>query len=140
LGMNSSGEDTYSFPDRISGPSCGTAVNPGNANHYIMTQCFAAPNPINRLGNAGRNSLIGPGLSNLDFSVAKNTKISKISETFNVQFRFEVFNILNRVNLAPPIANSSLFDTSGNPISTAGQVDQTATTSRQLQFGLKLIW
>ncbi len=57
-----------------------------------------------------------------------------------MQFRFEAFNILNRVNLAPPIANSSLFDGSGNPISTAGQVDQTATTSRQLQFGLKLIW
>jgi hypothetical protein len=140
LGMNSSGEDTYSFPDRIFGPACGTAVNPGNGDHYIKTQCFAAPSPINRLGNAGRNSLIGPGLSSLDFSLAKNTNIPKISETFHVQFRFEVFNILNRVNLAPPISNSSLFDASGNPISTAGQVDQTATTSRQLQFGLKLIW
>jgi hypothetical protein len=92
--MNSSGEDTYSFPDRLAGPGCGTAVNPGNADHYIKTQCFAAPNPINRLGNSGRNSLIGPGLSNLDFSLAKNTVIPKISEAFKIQFRFEVFNAL----------------------------------------------
>jgi hypothetical protein len=140
LGMKSSGEDTYSFPDRTRGPGCETAVNPGNADHYINTACFAAPNPINRLGNSGRNSLIGPGLSNFDFSLVKNTAIPKISEAFNVQFRFEAFNILNRVNLAPPISNSSLFDASGNAITTAGQVDQTATTSRQLQFGLKLIW
>ncbi len=140
LGMKSSGEDTYSFPDRIPGPGCGAAVNPRNADHYIKTECFVAPNPLTRLGNSGRNSLIGPGLSNLDFSLVKNTRIPRVSETSNVQFRFEAFNILNRVNLAPPISNSSLFDASGNPISTAGQVDQTATTSRQLQFGLKLIW
>jgi hypothetical protein len=72
--------------------------------------------------------------------LVKNNIIKKISERFNAQFRFEVFNALNRSNFAPPINNSSLFDSSGAPISTAGQIDQTATPSRQLQFGLKLIW
>jgi hypothetical protein len=137
LGMLSASEDTYSFPDRLFGPGCGTAVNPGNPLHYIKTECFAAPNPITRLGNAGRNAIIGPGLSDLDLSLVKNTKIR---ERFNVQFRFELFNALNRSNFAPPIDNSSLFDAVGSPISTAGLIDQTATSSRQVQFGLKLIW
>ncbi len=140
LGMLSASEDTYSFPDRVRGSGCGTAVNPGNALHYIKTECFSAPNPITRLGNASRNSVIGPGLSALDLSLVKNSPVSRISETFNVQFRFEVFNALNHSNFAPPINNSSLFDASGGPISTAGQIDQTATSSRQLQFGLKLTW
>ena len=38
--------------------------------------------------------MIGPGLSNLDFSVFKNNHVRKISENFNVQFRAEFFNIL----------------------------------------------
>jgi len=141
LGMLSASEDTFSFPDRISGAGCnGNPVNQGNPIQYIKTQCFAAPNPITRLGNSGRNSVIGPGLMNFDVSLVKNNLIKKISEHFNAQFRFEVFNALNRSNFAPPINNSSLFDASGAPISTAGLIDQTATPSRQLQFGLKLIW
>ena len=139
--MLSASEDTFSFPDRVSGAGCsGNPVNPGDPIHYIKTACFAAPNPITRLGNAGRNSVIGPGLANFDVSLVKNNIIRKISERFNAQFRFEVFNALNRSNFAPPINNSSLFDSSGAAISTAGQIDQTATPSRQLQFGLKLIW
>src|SRR5262249_16821614 len=141
LGMLSASEDTFSFPDRVTGTACsGNPVNPGDPLHYIKTSCFVAPNPITRLGNAGRNSVIGPGLVNFDVSLIKNNPVRKISEHFNVQFRFEVFNALNRSNFAPPINNSSLFDASGARISTAGQIDQTATSARQLQFGLKLIW
>jgi hypothetical protein len=137
LGMLSASEDTYSYPDRLSGPGCGTGVNVGNPLHYIKTECFAAPNPITRLGNAGRNAIIGPGLSALDLSLVKNTQIR---QRFTAQFRFEVFNALNRSNFAPPINNNALFDAVGSSISTAGLIDQTATSSRQLQFGLKLIW
>src|SRR3989441_2528103 len=53
-------------------------------------------------GNLGRNTLIGPGLVNFDFSAFKNNYIPKISESFNVQFRTEFFNIFNRANFAPP--------------------------------------
>ena len=56
----------------------------------------------NVLGNAGRNSLYGPGLKTWDFSVFKNTGIPRISETFNVQFRAEFFNILNHTNFLSP--------------------------------------
>lgn len=82
LGMNSSG-GTFDFPDRLAGPGCNTLVNPGNPTQYIKTQCFGFPSPATRLGNVARNSLTGPGLTNVDMSIFKNNPIKKISETFN---------------------------------------------------------
>ena len=92
------------------------------------------------MGNAGRNILIGPGLSNFDMSLFKNNSIKRISESFNVQFRLEVFNIFNRANFNPPTANNTLFDGTGSPVPGAGLITATATTSRQIQFALKVIW
>jgi hypothetical protein len=160
LGLNSS--DPWAFPNRLTGPGCGSLVNPGNPNHYIKTQCFAvptapsaafyaancdpafgtAPQCFNLGGNAGRNILRGPGLSNLDFSIFKNTPIKRISETFNVQFRTEVFNILNRTNFGVPITpdNTDIFDSTGAPSGAAGLLTSTTTTAREIQFALKLIW
>jgi hypothetical protein len=137
LGLKSS--DPWAFPNRLVGPGCESAVNPGSVN-YIKLQCFTVPNPSTLLGNTGRNSLVGPGLQNFDFSLTKNTPITKISENFNAQFRVEVFNLLNRANFAAPLANKALFDQSGVPVPGAGLIDRTATIARQLQFGLKLIW
>ena len=91
-------------------------------------------------GNLGRNFVIGPGLSNLDFSVIKNNRIKRISESFNAQFRAEIFNILNHANFASPTDNLALFDQAGQSIASAGLIDSTQTTSRQIQFALKLIW
>jgi hypothetical protein len=56
---------------------------------------------IMELINAGRNSVIGPGL--FDFSLFKNNYFPKISESFNVQFRVEFFNILNRPTSDRPL-------------------------------------
>lgn len=173
-GVNSS--DPFSYPDRLTGPGCASAVNPGNVANYIKLQCFQVPgvatvNGVNyiRGGNVGRNVLLGPGLADLDFSLVKNTYVRKISETFNVQFRFEAFNILNRVNFNPPAngsGNNVLFDsttlapgviatpgptgpcTAANSASSGcipgtsalSGADNTATTSRQLQFAIKVIW
>jgi hypothetical protein len=156
LGLNSA--DPWAYPNRISGSGCSSAVNPGNPNNYIKLNCFAVPmatpaiaaqctpfssvpgSCANLLGNVGRNSVVGPGLVNLDFSLMKNNYIPRISENFNVQFRAEFFNILNRANFAAPIDNSTLFDQTGAPIGGAGAVDTTSTTSREIQFALKLIW
>jgi hypothetical protein len=138
LGLNN--VDPFDFPDRLGGPGCQSLVNPGNPNSYIKLQCFAFPNPVTRLGTAGRNILIGPGLLSLDTSVFKNNPIRRISETFNVQFRVEMFNVLNHANFNPPTDNETVFDGSGNPVPGAGLVDSTSTTSRQIQFALKLIW
>src|SRR4029077_5129207 len=127
-------------PSRLAGPSCTTLSNPGNPNHYIKTQCLTFPNPANLYGNLGRNTVIGPGLSNLDFSLFKNNRIQRISENFNVQFRAEFFNVLNRANFNSPINNSTIFDVAGAAVGGAGLIDGTSTTSRQIQFALKLIW
>jgi hypothetical protein len=91
-------------------------------------------------GNMGRNIVIGPGLSKLDFSVFKNNYIRRISESFNAQFRAEIFNIFNRANFSSPTDNTAVFDQNGLPIQSAGLIDSTQTTSRQIQFALKLIW
>jgi hypothetical protein len=127
-------------PDRVVGSGCETLGDPGNPNHYIRTQCLAFPSPANRLGNLGRNTVIGPGLANLDFSLLKNNRIQKISENFNAQFRAEFFNVFNRANFASPTDNRTVFDPAGRLISSAGLITSTQTTSRQIQFALKLIY
>jgi Carboxypeptidase regulatory-like domain len=133
-------DETSEPPDRLGGPGCHTLTNPGNPNHYIKTQCLAFPVPSNRWGNLGRNTLIGPGQSKLDFSVFKNNHIRRISETFNAQFRAEFFNILNHTNFASPTDNLTVFDQTGLSVPSAGLITSTQTTSRQIQFALKLIW
>jgi len=133
-------DETSEPPDRITGPGCQTLTNPGNPDHYIKTQCLAFPNPSNRWGNLGRNTLIGPGQSKLDASIFKNNRIQRISETFNAQFRAEFFNILNHTNFSSPTSNNVVFDQNGVPVPSAGLITSTQTTSRQIQFALKLIW
>jgi hypothetical protein len=138
LGMKG---DQFDRPDVLTGPGCsGSLVNPGNPLDYIKTQCFAFPNPSTRLGDAGRNILIGPGILNLDTSLVRNLRSS---EKFHAQFRAEFFNVLNHTNFASPVVptnNTSLFGANGAPISSAGVLTSTTTTSRQIQFALKLIW
>ena len=133
LGMLSS--STFDRPDVVAG--CGSPVNSGNPRHYINTACFAFPAPVTRFGNAGRNILTGPGLLALDTSLFKNIQFT---ERYRLQFRSEFFNILNHANFAPPVQNLSLFGANGSPVSTAGLITSTLTSSRQIQFGLKLIW
>ena len=139
LGLNSS--SPYDFPDRLNLPGCGNPVNPGTATEYVKLSCFAAPSPATRLGDAGRNVGRGPGLADWDASLFKNFRVLRVSDTFNVQFRFEVFNALNRTNFSPPTSTSlQLFTQALAPILSAGNLTSTSTTSRQVQFALKIIW
>jgi outer membrane receptor protein involved in Fe transport len=139
LGQKSN--NPFNFPDRLDTPECRNPVNPGDPVHYIKTECFVVPQPNNRLGNAGRNTLEGPGLADLDMSLYKNTKVRRVSDTFNVQLRVEFFNVLNRPNFRPPTgANAQIFNASFNRNSTAGRLTATATTSRQIQLAVKLVW
>jgi carboxypeptidase family protein len=94
----------------------------------------------NLLGNSSRNQLTGPGLINFDMSLFKNNRIRRISETFNAQFRVEVFNIFNHPNFSPPLDFNALFDATGAAIPGAGVITSTDTPSRQVQFAIKLIW
>ena len=98
---------------------------------------------FNLRGNSGRNTITGPGLMNLDFSVFKNNAIKRISESFNVQFRAEFFNVLNRANFALPsiaLFRTDIFDGTGTPSPTAGVLTSTATPGREIQFALKFVW
>jgi outer membrane receptor protein involved in Fe transport len=146
-GVGENNTDPFDYPVRLNTPGCGSLINPGNVDNYIKTQCFAFQQPVvyqgtNWLlpGNAGRNIIPGPGLMELDANVFKNNYIPKISENFNIQFRFEVFNLTNRPNFAPPTDTEVLFDNLGNAQEGAGAISSTVTTSRQMQVALKVIW
>jgi hypothetical protein len=98
----------------------------------------------NLLGNAGRNSIIGPSLFNMDFSVFKNFAIRRISESASVQFRAEFFNIMNHANFSSPNAffgsgNAQIFGADGSSNGTGG-LEALSTQPRDIQFALKLIW
>jgi hypothetical protein len=167
-GVGNTGADQFGIPNRI--PGCDPVNHNyigGTSPSYINVSCFTlptmpanspyasqcanfpgAPKPpdgqvycANLLGNAGRNTIIGPKLVNLDFSLTKNFPIHRISETFNVQFRTEIFNILNHSNfVAPePLAGASLFDATGARLNN-GFLDNLATQPRDMQFALKIIW
>jgi hypothetical protein len=76
----------------------------------------------------------------MDFSLFKNIPLPKISESFKAQFRTEMFNVFNRPNFTSPNDNRVIMDSTGATRSTAGVFTLTNTTSRQIQFALKLSW
>lgn len=168
LGVNSPAGENFDFPNRVAGCNpvngnfrsgpLGPGLSPVGP-HYLNTTCFALPTApglaagmctpftavagtcANLLGNSGRNTVIGPGLQDLDFSLFKNNPIHRISESFNVQFRWEVFNIANHANFSPPLpGNRQIFSGTGARLGSAGLLNATSTSSRQMQFALKLIW
>ena len=82
--------------------------------------------------------MIGPGLFNVDFGLVKNTPLGGVREGMNLEFRAEVFNLLNRANFRQPAA--SVFQSSGARNTTAGQITATSVDNRQIQLGMKLIF
>jgi hypothetical protein len=107
----------------------------GGPNEYFNPLAFMQP-LTGTYGNVGRNILQGPSLAQFDFSLAKRWALS---ERFNLQFRSEFFNIFNHTNLNTP--NPVVYAAAtGGPSPTAGAITATATTSRQVQLGLKLLW
>ncbi len=105
-----------------------------NPSAFLQPPVPSSTNPAGFYGNLGRDTLIGPGLATWDFSAIKETHLR---EQLNLQFRAEIFNLLNRANFNTP--NLIVFTPSGVS-GTAGAVTSTSTTSRQVQFGLKVIW
>jgi hypothetical protein len=120
-------------------PDWAPGFNPDNAiigdpNNWFNANAFVLPRP-GEYGNVGRNVLRGPDLKMVDLSIFKNTAVGKQ----NLQFRIEIFNLFNRANLATP--NSAvLFNADGTRVPNATNVVRTATSSRQVQFGLKFVF
>ena len=92
----------------------------------------------NFYGHAGRNLLIGPGLENFDFSVAKNTPVH-INEGSRLEIRADFFNLFNRANFRIPA--SVVFNASNRQaVGIAGRISATPTPSRELQFSLRMVF
>ena len=133
IGSNRSGDGDTRNPDR---PSVGTVTGPvllQKPTQWFNPNAFVLP-AAGTFGNLGRGTLTGPGLADVDLSLVKNTAVS---ERTSLQFRAEFFNVLNRANFGTP--NAIVF-ANGVVSSSAGLITATATTSRQIQFGLKLIF
>jgi Carboxypeptidase regulatory-like domain len=130
--------DTRNPVRPFANPAFSGPVIIGSPSKWFDPNAFLAPSNISAnggfYGNVGRDTIIGPGLATWDFSALKETRIT---ERLNIQFRAEIFNLLNRANFNLP--NAVVFTPSGvSP--TAGAITGTSTTSRQVQFGLKLLW
>ena len=117
-------------------PSLGATVS--STSNLPSLACF------NLYGTSGRNTLIGPGIANLDFSIYKNNYIRRISENFNVQFRAEFYNIMNHTDFQlpnPNDGNSDIFDATGKPLpGSAGVLVSTSVPQREIQFALQVIF
>ena len=144
LGYNPTGNGDTRNPVRpnrapgFSGPLYAKTVQ-----QWFDPAAFAAPYP-GTFGNVGRDTLTGPGLAELDFAVSKSTTIH---ERLHAQFRAEFFNVLNHANFTTP--NAVVYSSGPTPKTptaeaeaspTAGVISATATTSRQIQFGVKLLF
>lgn len=136
LGFNPTNNGDTRNPIRPSwNPAFSGQVITGSVSQYYNPNAFVIP-PNGTYGNVGRDVLIGPGAATIDGSLLKNTAIR---ERLNLQFRAEFFNVLNHANFATP--NTIVFTSAGSaPVNTAGTINATSTSSRQIQLGLKLIW
>ncbi len=128
-------------PDVIPSLNVENAVT-GDPNRFVDPSFFRLQ-PAGFYGNAPRNRLTGPDLQNFDMILIKRTPITDRLQT---EFRFEAFNLFNHTNFAPLEFNNRVIFSSadsmdeGIVLTSFGQLTRTATSSRQLQIGLKLIW
>jgi hypothetical protein len=113
----------------------GALSNPTIADWFDLS-CFTAPGP-QQWGTSGRNILSGPNTRELDFSIFKNFKLNS-SETKNLQFRVETFNLFNTPLFNDP--NSTVGAPGAGTVTSAGSPVTLQRTSREIQFALKLYW
>ena len=153
----------------VKDPSTGTAYNwiPYDPKTVILGTPTNWFNPLmfgeQQLGtepNTPRDTLRGPGVGNWDLSINKDTKLGFLGEQGKLQFRAEIFNLLNRANFGPPsngvfggtVTNTAAAGNLGGniqaptgssstkPLGTVGQITTTSTKSRQIQLALKVIF
>jgi len=125
-----------SRPDLI--PGADNAPNTGDPNQWFgPVEDNFAQFERGYFGNLGRNTARGPGLATVDLSFLKNISMG---ESASFQFRAELFNVFNRTNFQPPERTRGAFGRSGRASSSFGGILSTATTSRQIQFALKILF
>ena len=155
------GRDAYNITHGTS-PGCGLDASTGRlavpagtplgTPDMYFDPCAFTVQPAGFLGNAPRNFLSGPGLRNLDFSLTKETHISKLGESGNLEFRLETFNLTNHANRFIP-SGTSVWTATGTtaPLTAIPQPPASAfvpaagtdntdsyTGGRRVQFALKV--
>lgn len=136
LGFNPSNNGDTRNPDRPSwNPSFRGPVITGLPNGYYNPLAFEVP-ASGTFGNVGRDALTGPGLREFDVSLIK---LTPLTERLKLQFRADFFNAFNTANFNTP---DLIVFTKGEdvPSRAAGAITSTSTSSRQIQFALKLLW
>jgi hypothetical protein len=110
--------------------------------NYQLPACWTAPQNCNPggyfQGNVGRNHLISPGVANIDFTLMKETSLPVLGESGGLQFRWELFNLFNRANFGLPATQA--YQRNGTVNVDAGKITSTATSAREMQFALKVIF
>ena len=151
LGYNPTGSGDSRNPVRPNvNPNFEGRLYPGGSTaakvaEYFNPNAYAAP-AFGTVGNAGRDSLVGPGYADWDLSLVKTTQLN---EQARLQLRAEFFNILNHTNLQLPnevvyssgptqgtAANQAAVPVLGSP----GVITSTANTSRQIQLAAKIVF
>jgi len=120
------------YPDLRAGASNNPVL--GGPDQYFDPAAFVLP-AAGFIGNLGRNTIIGPDRRTIDLIAGKNVSLGGERE---LQFRFEVFNLLNRANFSTPEQN--VFNTNGTIREDAGRITSTSTSARQIQLGAKIVW
>ncbi len=118
-------------PDLIAGGNNNPVL--GGPDKYFDPSQFTPAN-VQRYGNVGRNTLIGPGYANVDLSLVKTAQV----KAYRISVRAEMFNVFNRANFSLP--DVTVFNGSGQPNGGAGRITSTAAPARQIQFGVRLDW
>jgi len=116
-------------PDLAPGGNSNPVI--GDPDQYFDVTNFV-PQQRGFYGTVARNTLIGPGLVNVDLSVIKRFDVR---DAHRLEFRAEVFNLLNRANFAQP--DAVLFNASGQRLGSAGRITATSTSARQIQLALR---
>jgi hypothetical protein len=120
------------FANSVCDPRPGGSCPSGSV--VILPVSFVGGKTIYHFGSQGRNVVIGPGFNNTDFSVIKRTKIG---ENKLIEFRWEVFDLLNHANFGQPGRTAQVGSTSFGVISSTRFPTGDSGSSRQMQFALK---
>jgi hypothetical protein len=138
-------------PDVVAGVD--PFLQTGDGRYFLNPAAFSIPQP-GKFGNLGRGALHGPGMSQVDFTIHKQFKLT---ERTNLEFRGELYNAFNRANFSnPPAVLSNALGTGTNQIqpgvsyssaaagSAFGVINSTVSkdvglgAQRQMQFSLRL--
>ncbi|MEA2542309.1 MAG: hypothetical protein QOH35_3675, partial [Acidobacteriaceae bacterium] len=151
LGYNPTGSGDSRNPIRpnlnpaFSGPLYAHGNTAARVAQYFNPNAFSAP-AFGTVGNARRDSLVGPGYADWDLSLLKYTRLT---ESARLQFRAEFFNVLNHTNLqlpneivysSGPTQGTTANQTTPVSLGSPGVITATANTSRQIQLGAKIIF